>query len=213
MSGAKDIQRLLERGLYHYGIGDTQKALERWREVLRYDPSNETAREYIEIETGRKAESSLSDRSEPIELAEVVEEETTTSVKSGFNKQFVKGYKSLHRGDWLEAIQSFEAAHKLDPSQPYYWAHVELCRAGLLRHVIEACGGRKATPRLKVPLTKLIGTMDFTQEEGFVLSLITGETTVEDLAALSPLPRFMTFRILYRLLSEELLDSRSVKKP
>ena len=54
MANESTIQELLESGLHFYGLGEIKKALEIWEEVLRRDPSNETAREFIEIETGRQ---------------------------------------------------------------------------------------------------------------------------------------------------------------
>lgn len=204
-----DIQQLLEKGLYYYGLGEIDKAIELWREVLRLDPHNETAREYIEIETGRSVDAGEASGEEEIlePDEELPEEEAPASTT--IEPEFLSGQQYLHRGEWENAMQSFEAAHFSHPSNPVYWAYVELSKSQLIKYIIEELGGFQSQPRLTIPLDKLAGRKNFTQEEGFVLSLITGDMSLEDLIALSPLPRFQSYLILHKLLKDELLVSGS----
>lgn len=203
MKAESTIQELLERGLYHYGLGEVQKALELWREVLRREPDNETAREYIEIETGRPVSAEV-EPEEAIPQAEVVEDSEIKSA-GGLRPEFMEGQRYLQRGEIEKASLAFESAHRQDSDNLLYWAHVELSRAKLIKDVRERLGDPASAPALKVPLTQLIGQKNFTQEEGFVLSLISGETDLDDIVALSPLPRFHTYRILHLLLQEDLV--------
>ena len=122
------------------------------------------------------------------------------------DENFMIGQQSLHVSDWEKAVHMFELACKADPQQPIYWAHMELARARLIKDVLEQMGGRSSVAVLKVSLNELSKTKNFTQEEGFVLSLITGDMSVEDLVALSPLPRYQTFFILFKLLKEDLVS-------
>jgi tetratricopeptide (TPR) repeat protein len=198
MSDKVSIQELLEAGLHHYGLGEMDKALTAWREVLRREPGNETAAEYIEIETGRRPEA------EPIiDLADEFIE-PLPEVAAELAEEFLTGQQLLNTGAPDQAIAVFEAAHRNAPDNPLYWAHVELSRARLIRDAIAMAGGLQRPIRLRAPLTDLIGTKDFTQEEGFVLSLITGDLGLEDLVALAPIPRFKTYEIVYKLLAEGL---------
>lgn len=206
MSAEATIQELLERGLYHYGLGEIKKALDFWREVLRREPGNETAREYLEIELGRSVEAPAPARaSESLPEAEVIAEESERAAPA-LRPEFMEGQNYLHRGEAALAISAFETAHRQDSGNPIYWAHVELARAKLIKEVIDQMGGLANVPVLKVPLTDLIGQKSFSQEEGFVLSLLSGETSLEDLVALCPLPRFLTYRTLYLLLKDGLLE-------
>ncbi len=200
-----DIKELLERGLYHYGLGEVDKALELWKQVLALDPENDTAREYIQIETGRAVEATPS-KEVPVageyhEPGPVPEPARSAPL----SPEFIEGQQYLQRGEWETAMHKFGEAHRSDSSNPMYWAHVELSRARLIKEVIDQMGGMSSIPALTVPLNELVGRKSFTQEEGFVLSLISGETGFEDVISLSPLPRFQTYHIIYRLLSEGLV--------
>ncbi|HUT53603.1 MAG TPA: tetratricopeptide repeat protein [bacterium] len=209
MSPQSRVQGLLEQGLYYYGLGEVKKAIELWREVLSLDPGNETAREYIEIETGRPPEVKPAQRPAPEEIlepdAEVTEKLPDAPVLAD---DFLEGQRLLQHEDWSQVIKEFEAAHRFDPANPLYWTHVELARAGLIKSVIERAGGIHAVISLKVPLTELIGRKDFTQEEGFVLSLVSGETSLMDVISLSPIPRFQTYQIIRMLLDDGLLKTQ-----
>lgn len=200
------VQELLERGLYHYGLGEIEKAITFWRQVLELDPSNETAREYIEIETGRQPESGRADDRPVIDLEdEVLDAELPAPPP--IPEEFLAGQQYLAAGRAELAIESFEAAHRANPGNPLYFAHVELAKARLVKEVLNLIGGRRAVIKLRVPLDQLTGQERFTQEEGFVLSLITGDIGMEDLVALSPLPNFSTYRIVNRLLNDGLAVS------
>jgi tetratricopeptide (TPR) repeat protein len=207
MDKTMTIPELLEAGLHHYGLGEIDKALSCWREVLKRDPGNETAAEYIEIETGRPADVAAGpSEDEILELEEVVEEQTGPAAPM-LGKDFLAGQMFLSTREPEKAIFAFEAAHRSNPDNPLHWAHVELSRASLIKEVIARAGGPHQPLRLKASLTDLIGAKDFTQEEGFVLSLITGDLGLEDLVALSPLPRYKTYEIVYRLFQEGLAEA------
>jgi len=200
-----NVQELLEKGLYHYGLGETDKAIELWNEVLAMDPGNETAREYIEIETGRKVEAAEPAADEVVEFPEAVEADVIPAGRP-LAPEFAKGQQYLQKEEWEQAANSFEAAHKKDPANPTYWAYVDLARSRVIKAVVDELGNGKL-PRLTVPLTELAGRKRFTQEEGFVLSLVNGEMTLEDIVALSPIPRYQSYRIISQLLSEDLIEA------
>jgi len=204
MSAGQSIQELLEKGLYHYGVGEIDKALSFWREVLALDPDNETAREYIEIETGRSPkEGPQEDHStESAPAAAKINEVVSAPVPQAF----MEGQRHLQSYNWERAVEAFSEAHKNQPSQLYYWAHVPLSRAGLIKDVLVRLGGDDKYLNLTESLADLSRRKKFNQEEGFVLSLLSGEMTLDDIVSLSPMPRFQTFQILYHLLDEGLVS-------
>ena len=198
----------MEKGLYYYGLGEVGQALQMWHEVLALDPGNQEAREYIEIETGRPLDSEAAQTAQDIiELEdEVVEESSEGQPEAPLGtEQFFLGQKALLTERWFEAEQAFLAAHQVDPGNPLYWAHVELSRAQVIKDAVEEIGDLRRVPRLRIGLKKL-AAMSFTQEEGFILSLINGEISFEDIIAISPVPRYITYRTLLRLLRDSLIS-------
>ncbi len=205
MSENVSIQALLEQGLFHYGHGEIHKAIEIWREVLSLDPSNETAREYIEIETGHNPDLAAAPESSPDVDPPAPEPKPEESL--ALAESFMVGQQLIATEDFEGAVAAFEQAHQSDPQNPIYWAHVELARARLIKEVIFLIGGVRSVIRLTVPLTQLIGAKKFTQEEGFVLSLISGDISLEDIISLSPIPRYTAYQIIYRLFKDGLAES------
>ena len=208
MADTKTIQDLLERGLYHYGLGEVGKALQLWHEVLALEPKNEMAREYIEIETGQPAGQAAPVVDEAgFDLESGVIEDAPAGIgrESAGAEEFFTGQQMLLAERWQEAEQAFLTAHRLEPNNPLYWAHVELARARLVKDTIEKVGGLDKGPRL-IPSMKELANLNFTQEEGFILSLINGEISFEDVIAISPVPRGITYRILHRLLADGLIS-------
>ena len=194
MTGLNEIQQLLEQGLHHYGLGEIPQALSYWSRVLDQDPTNRTAAEYIEIATGRVQPGASVTAPAPFPSDEL----------PSLSAEFVEGQQRLFAGDWAVAVRAFETAGGQDPDHPLYWPHVELARARLIKDVIDRLEG--TYPRLAVPLTQLMTRKDMTQEDGFVLSLINGDLGLSDLISLSPLPRYATYSILHRLLTERLVE-------
>ena len=212
MTEGARVQELLERGLYFYGLGEVGQALQMWHEVLALDPGNKEAREYIEIETGRPVDLEASQTAqEIIELEEEIAEESPegrADLPPGTDL-FFSGQESLLSERWFEAEQAFLAAHQVDPTNPLYWAHVELTRAQVIKETVEKVGDLRQVPRLRKSMKEL-EAMSFTQEEGFILSLINGEISFEDIIAISPVPRYITYRTLLRLLRDSLITTVEV---
>jgi len=207
MSNGASVQELLEKGLYYYGLGEIEQALKYWREVIKLDPANETAREYIEIETGQSSDAAAEDEAPPPPAPEEAKAPPEAPKSRALAESFMLGQQFLATNNFEKAVTAFESAHAEDSDNPIYWAHVELARARLIKEVVNMVGGMRNAISLRVPLTQLIGEKKFTQEEGFVLSMITGDTGIEDVVSLSPIPRFKSYQIIYRLLREGLAES------
>jgi tetratricopeptide (TPR) repeat protein len=207
------VQELLERGLHYYGQGEVGKALQMWHEVLALDPDNKEAREYIQIETGRPEDTEPAETAQDIieleeEIAAENPEEEPVELPPGTDL-FFSGQESLLSERWFEAEQAFLTAHQVDPTNPLYWAHVELTRAQVIKDTVEKIGDLHRVPRL-LKTMKQLEAMSFTQEEGFILSLINGEISFEDIIAISPVPRYITYRTLLRLLRDSLITMAEV---
>ena len=122
MADQEKVQELLERGLYHYGLGEVGKALQLWHEVLALDPRNELAREYIKIETGPAAGQAAPVIDEDVfDLDSEVAEESEAGLGPAQpgSEEFFAGQQFLLSERWLEAEQAFLAAHQRNPTNPF----------------------------------------------------------------------------------------------
>jgi tetratricopeptide (TPR) repeat protein len=191
------VQELLEKGLYYYGLGENRMAVELWRQVLDIDPENELAREYIEIEMGASAfATDVSTSSTP------VSEEDTPQAQA-MPQSFTKGQQLIYEAKPAEAVKSFSQAYE-ESGQLYHWAYVELAKTSLLKQMLENLGSLERIPELTRPMKEL-AEMHFSEEEGFMLSLITGDTSLDDIISLSPLPKFKTYRTLHGFLEDGII--------
>jgi len=208
MNKEEQVQKLLEQGLYHYGIGENAVAVDLWKQVLELEPENETAREYLEIELGKDWEEKLGLKTKPAEpepepepAIKHLEKEAEPSLEQEFNQ--VRDF--LAQGEIDSAL---EACGRFLEKPTSGWltarAYYELAKMRLVKKFITALGSLGKIPYLKVNLSELVN-YDLSEEEGFVLSLVNGEMSLEDILSLSPTPPFKTFHLFWKLTKEGLV--------
>jgi tetratricopeptide (TPR) repeat protein len=194
MDKEKQVQKLLEEGLYHYGHGEIGVAVELWKQVLELDSHNDIAREYLSIELGPAWSEKLKSRPKPAsaEKAQIyVQEKPPKAHRAEFNL----GQQQLRAGKCEDAFTIFRALLDNEPDNTSYKSYLELSKAALVREFLKKVGGFNKVPVLKVNLSK-ITEFKLSEEQGFILSLINGETSFEDIVYLSPVPPFVTFSSL-----------------
>ncbi len=191
------VQDLLEKGLYYYGLGETQMAVNLWKQVLAIDPENEMAREYLEIELGA---SSARSTPRPPDAAQA----PARAEKKEMPQSFVKGQQLIYAGKPVEAVENFTRAYEESNGRLYNWAYVELAKTSLIKYIMEQAGSFSNIPELTRPMSEL-AKMNFSEEEGFILSLITGDVSLEDVISLSPLPKYKTYRAIYRFIQDDIV--------
>lgn len=190
------IEELLEKGLYYYGLGENKMAVSLWQQTLELDPENELAREYLEIELGTRiiepepepAPSQAPEKTEPLAIP----------------PSFTRGQQLIYEGKPAEAVESFNQAYNESDGRLFHWAYVELAKTSVVKNLLEHIGSFEKMPELTQSMSEL-AKMNFTEEEGFMLSLITGDTSFEDVISLSPLPKYKTYRTLYRFLEYDIV--------
>jgi tetratricopeptide (TPR) repeat protein len=206
----ESVMEFLEQGLYYYGLGKVNVAIDMWKKVLELEPENELAREYLSIELGmdlltsRDTPLKLSAREpvkpdEPVELEESAEQEAPV-----ISPLFIEGQKKLYEGKLIDAAENFARAYDETSGQLLYWAHAELARTSMVKRLREEIGSLDKVPELTKPMREL-AKMNFTEEEGFMLSLITGDTSFEDVISLSPLTKYKTYKTLFRFLEKGII--------
>lgn len=107
--------------------------------------------------------------------------------------------EALGEDDLEGALDLLGMAAQLDPDRMEVEGYVDMVRSQLLKRYRERVGDASRAPRVATdPAT--LGRFNLSAGAGFVLSLIDGSTSVEDLLSLSGMDSFEAFRILNGLL-------------
>jgi len=199
----QQVQKLLEQGLYHYGHGEIGIAVELWKKVLELDPKNDVAREYLSIELGPAFEEKLSVKKKHIPTGKPPTH-IPEQPKKSHRAEFSLGLQHLKAGKPEPAYSLFNALHDEEPDNPAYPAYIELSKTAIVKSFLKQVGDFGKVPVLKVSLSELT-EYNLTEEQGFILSLINGETSLEDIIYLSPTPPFLTFSSLKHFLHTGLI--------
>lgn len=181
------IERLVREGLDAFGIGDVDRAVECWQGALRLDPDHAEAREFLETALSSSRDGSLAPPpSEP-------GEDPLSS------ESLLRDARELVRRDDLEsALDHLTLVAQLDPGRGEVQGYIDMVRSRLLRRYRAKLGERRWVPRV-VAKPEAIKRYNLSADAGFLLSLLDGATSVEQLLSLSGMDAFQALRILSRL--------------
>jgi len=199
----KQVQKLLEQGLYHYGHGEIGMAVELWKQVLQLDPRNEVAREYLGIELGDSWSDKISDKAKTPPPGKMPVYEPAKPKKT-HRAEFSLAQQHLRAGKPEAAFSLFSMLAEQDPENSAYVSFVDLSKCALVRQFLRNAGSFDKAPVLKTSIYKMT-ELKLSEEQGFILSLINGETSIEDIVSLSPVPPFTTFSTLKYFLEKGLI--------
>jgi hypothetical protein len=177
------IARLLREGLDHYGEGRSGDAARAWNEVLFLDPAHAEARDYLAT---LGAEGHPAARPAPAPSA-------------GGSDLAKDAVRLMREGNLEAALELLEAASRRDASRLDLQGYLEMIRSRLLERYRERVGGPAAVPVLRLPADQVL-RFNLPATAGFLLSLVDGQTCVEDLLSLSGLDAFEALRVLAGLL-------------
>lgn len=176
MDGTDEVGRLLEDGLNYFGVGDVARAVDCWRGVLRLDPDNADARDYLATASG------AGDTAPP--AAEALLEDARVLVQ---------------QNQLEEALDHCQLATQVDSSRLERELYVDLLRARLVARYRDRVGDQDARPQLRLDPAS-IARYNLSAGAGFLLSRLDGATSVHELVSLSGMDTFDALRILNRLL-------------
>lgn len=182
MAESKDakIARLLQEGLDHYGEGRADEAGRCWGEVLFLDPDSRDARDYMESLEGEAG--------------------CEVERKEGAGSSIASDALKLMREGHLEAaLELFETLTRRENDPLEVHGYLEMVRSKLLDRYREQVGGLEAVPRVELAGPELMH-INLPSTTGFLLSLVDGSTSVNDLISLSGMDAFDTLRVLTGLL-------------
>lgn len=173
------ISRLLREGLDHYGEGRSAEAVRAWNEVLHLDPSHAEASDYL-ASAG----------------APVPAPARGAPASAGAGGDLVpEALRLLRAGELEPALELLEAASRSQAGCLELQGYLEMARGRLVERYRERVGGLAAVPALRIAPGDVL-KFNLPATAGFLLSLVDGQTTVEELISLSGLDAFETLRVL-----------------
>ncbi len=221
-SGRKqEVTRLLKRGLNEYGLGDLASAIGHWEEALTLDPGNRAARDYLETayEETTRSPGKAAPSSKPVmtstESAFDDEEDTprtpfgAASIKlpeSGEepNTLVESALAAYKEGRMEQAWADLQIAAEREPDRLDVQGYIAMMRSERARAFARQVGDQGRVIRLKQTMQELM-QLNLTPDEGFLLSQIDGEVTIEQILNLSK-DRVHTLQILAKFIREGLVE-------
>jgi tetratricopeptide (TPR) repeat protein len=184
---AARIERMVREGLDAFGVGDVDRAVECWQGVLRLAPDHAEAREFLETALSSSRDGRLGE-------AEERGEDPLSS------ESLLREARELLRQDELEsALDHLSLVAQLDPGRTEVQGYIDMVRSRLLRRYRTKVGELGSVLRV-VAKAEAIKRYNLGPDAGFLLSLLDGATSVEQLLSLSGMDAFQVLRILCRLL-------------
>jgi tetratricopeptide (TPR) repeat protein len=203
-SEATRIERLVREGLDCFGEGEVARAIACWEEVLRLDPHHAQALDYL---GAARAGEDAGQEDEEFEFAEPGSGATSSERQERSLEALLSAAQGLLRKQDLEgALALFETAAEMDPRRIEIEGYIDMVRSRLLKAYRERVGGGQTVPRLLVDLAE-VTRYNLHTDAGFLLSLLDGATSVEDLVSLSGMDAFDALRILNNLIDAGIVGS------
>lgn len=190
----KDVERLLQEGLDHYGLDNVEDAIRCWKEVLSLDPENSSAREYLGSVQG---EEESGPAAEPPDLAEADE-----SAPFGSLVQDALGL--MQDGQLEAALELFETVGRWAPQRMDVQGYLDMARSRLLKQYRDRVGNMDSRPRLRIAPQEIM-KFNLPAEAGFLLSLVDDQTTINELVSLAGMDTYEALRVLSGLMDAGIL--------
>jgi tetratricopeptide (TPR) repeat protein len=200
------MERLLREGLDYFGVGDVAKAVCCWEDVLRLDPGHAEALDYLQAAGSRGEAPDPETDAGPARAAapEVASAESDSPAGSLVEEARTR----LEAEDLEGALDLFRAAADLEPDRIEVEGYIDAIRSQLLQTYRKRVGESGAVPELLIQ-PSAITRYQLPADAGFVLSQVDGETTVEQLIALSGMDAFEALRILNDLIDAGIVGLRA----
>ncbi len=189
-SNEQRIARLMAEGLDHYGQDLIERAVACWRAVLALNPQHEVARDYLEA-------------------AGFAPAKKRAPATAGAAAAFLREALALvERGAEGEALELLESAARNTPDNLEAQAAFDLVRASLHRRHRERTQGGAGVPRVRLGPQEIL-RFNLPPNAGFVLSMIDGHTSVDELVALTNMDPFEALHTLGKLMDAGIVEVRA----
>jgi tetratricopeptide (TPR) repeat protein len=189
VSGAGDeIRRLMAQGLDLYALGQVAEATACWRRVLSLDPAHAEARDYLSAAGGDP---------EPAPRAAAPPASAMTA----------EAVHLLRAGKPAEALDLLEAHTRKAPDDLEAQAYQEIARAALLRVYRARTGSGDRVPFVRIAPSEVM-KYNLPAPAGFLLSIIDGSVSIDELLQVSGMDPFEALRALHNLLDAGIVEAR-----
>lgn len=182
------ISRLMEEGLHHYGEGRMDQAAGCWREVLRLDPGHPQAEDYLRtagFDDGEVELSLASGEADASLLADALE--------------------LFRKGEVQESLELFETLASENPRRMEIQGYFELVRSHLYKYYHEQVTDPSRVLQVKIAPEEMM-RFNLPANAGFVLSMVDGRTSVNEILALSGMDPFDAVRVVGKLLEAGIVE-------
>ena len=185
-----EIGRLMARGLDLYALGQVEEATACWRRVLAIDPSHGEARDYLQAAGG-----------DP-------EPPPARPAAPAPDPLLTEALVLLRAGDLAEGLELLETLARHQPAELEVQGFLELARAAALRVYRARVGSGESVPRVSIPPAEVL-KYNLPAAAGFLLSMIDGRSSVDELLAVSGMDPFDALRAFSNLLDAGIVAARA----
>jgi tetratricopeptide (TPR) repeat protein len=191
--GGDEIRRLMVRGLDLYALGQVEEATACWRRVLALDPDNAEARDYLQAAAGD---------------GDVQPPPRAGAPPPAPGAGVADALRLLRGGDQKQGLALLETITGREPANLEAQGFLELARAALLRAYRARVGSGEGVPRVRIPPAEVM-KYNLPAAAGFLLSMIDGRISVDELLSVSGMDPFDALRALSNLLDAGIVEARA----
>jgi len=230
---AKEVTRLLKRGLNHYALGEVKAAIAAWEEARTLDPENQALHDYLEAaydevdpypvtEMSQNSFDTL-DEDDATPVSEIGQDSWTPRTPAPGkphaaepakavldldpddpDTQISRALTAYKSGQLREALRDLQKVADGDPERLDVQGYMQLVRSELAKTSAQEIGDKGRVVSLQVSQQQLM-KLRLAPDEGFLLSQVDGTLSIADLIALSSTDRVRTLDILARFLREGII--------
>ncbi len=185
-----EIRRLMARGLDLYALGQVEEATACWRQVLARDPAHAEARDYLAAAGDADAGAAK------------------PAAEAGPADVLAEALALLRSGQLQEGLGLLETLAGRQPNDLEVQAFLELARGASLRAYRARVGSGAVAPRVRIAPAEVM-KYNLPAAAGFLLSLIDGRLSIDELLAVSGMDPFEALRALSNLLDAGIVEART----
>jgi len=211
MGDGDKIRALMTEGLNQYALGDVDRAVDCWRQVLAIESDHAEALDYLRAAGFEPGGEPVSEPMEPeLETAPGDPEPTSRDPEPEpvRNPLLDEALKCFRSGDLKGAVDLLEQHTEEAPENLQAQAYLDLARSKLVGAYRKQVGDLSAVPTVRIPPEEIM-KYNLPARAGFVLSLVDGATSTGELLTLSGMDPFDTLRVLTHLIDADIVEAQA----
>ena len=223
----KEVTRLLKTGLNHYGLGDLDAAIGCWEQARALDPENQAVHDYLETayeergpRPGLSVDTDKDDDPTPVSVdvsrpigpgaddptPGVVPPSVPFDPDEGDPDTLIAAALAAYKsGDLERAWQELEAVAEAQPERLDVKGYLQLLRNDRAQQAAREIGDQGRVLRQKCT-TQEVMNLKLHPDEGFLLSQIDGQLSIQELISLATNDRVRALEIIARFLREGIVE-------